>query len=85
MDPQRRYRLRPGRGAQFGTPPRQRTDGADRSPGRLRPRPALTYGPLLGSPRRGRWRSRLLVATVVLLVIALLAFVFIFAHIVFPQ
>jgi hypothetical protein len=76
MDPRQSYRTRP-----LGTAPRQR---ADRGPGRLRPERAPTSGPLLDSPRSGRWRSRLMVAAVVLL-IGLLAFAYIFVQVAFPH
>jgi hypothetical protein len=87
MDPRRSYQTRPDLSAQFDTTPAPRVERAERATGQLRLLGARrpTDGPLLGSPRRGRWRSRLLVAAVVLLVIALLVFAFIFARLAFPQ
>jgi hypothetical protein len=74
MDPRRSYETRPDLDSRRGT-------------GHLRPSGArrLTYGPLLVSSRRGRCRSRLMVAAIVLLLIGMLAFAYIFVQVAFPH
>jgi hypothetical protein len=84
MDPRRNYQTRPDLSARLGTTPAPRQQ-ADRGTVGLRPQRAPPSGPLLDSPWRGRGRSRLMVAAVVLLLIGLLAFAYVFVHVAFPQ
>src|SRR5258708_2703860 len=100
MEPRRSYGPRNGLGARLSTaPPRlqppvlEEQTASGPGPGRLElPAPSLPLpplappsGPLLDSPPRGRGRSWLIVAVVVLAEVALITSAYVFANLAFPH
>jgi hypothetical protein len=86
VEPRRRYNTRPVSPRLSAGPPLRtdRPDRTDRGPGHLGPPPPPS-GPLLDVSGRWRWRSWLVAAIIVLLLIALLLFAYIVVQLVFPQ